>query len=179
MQTDKPFALLITWTCYGTWLPGDTRGYVSNTLKPTGGFEVRDNVPGTPYTADDPHTRQRASQRQLQPKVLLSRELARVAAEALVAAAAQRGWRILRGAIMANHMHMVVTDCPDDGQAVRRILKGNSQAALSRHVGGIRRWWTAGGSNRYKHGEAAVEATVSYVADQSGRLAEIVEMQVR
>jgi hypothetical protein len=34
MSADEPFALHITWTCYGTWLPGDQRGHVSNVLLP-------------------------------------------------------------------------------------------------------------------------------------------------
>jgi hypothetical protein len=59
------------------------------------------------------------------------------------------------------------------------VLKGVSQTALSRAEGPARRWWTAGGSDRYKHGAAAVEAAVAYVANQAHKLAEIVEMEVR
>src|SRR6516225_1923021 len=59
MHQDRPFALHITWTCYTTWLPGDRRGYVSNTLLPEGGSLPRQNMPGTPVTADDPLTRER------------------------------------------------------------------------------------------------------------------------
>ena len=29
MSSDHPFALFITWTTYGTWLPGDTRAGMS------------------------------------------------------------------------------------------------------------------------------------------------------
>jgi REP element-mobilizing transposase RayT len=101
-----------------------------------------------------------------------------VAAESLVKAAAKRGWRIVRGALMANHIHVVIMDCPPDGEAVRRILKGNSQAALSEHAGGSRRWWTAGGSDRYKNDHEAIAAAVQYVAEQPGKLVEIIDMQV-
>ena len=175
---DRPFALHITWTCYGTWLPGDERGYVSNTLRPGGGFRPKENTPGAPYTADDPYTRERARALQTGTTVVLTEELALVAAKALVEAAARRAWRIVRGALMANHVHMVVLDSLPDGPAVRRALKGSSQAALSEHVGGSRRWWTAGGSDRYKNDDAAIAAAIQYVADQQGKLAEIVDMQV-
>jgi hypothetical protein len=50
---------LLTWTTYGTWLPGDTRGFVSD-VRDGPGPEVRHNVPSTPYDADDPRVRQRA-----------------------------------------------------------------------------------------------------------------------
>ena len=65
--------------------------------------------------------------------------------------AGEPGWRIVRGAIMANHIHVVIADCPDDGPGVRRILKGNSQADLSDAAGATRRSWTQGGSDRYLH----------------------------
>jgi REP element-mobilizing transposase RayT len=99
------------------------------------------------------------------------------AAQSLVEAARGRSWRILRGAVMANHVHVVIMDCPDDGPTVRRILKGNSQAVLSKATGRRQRWWTAGGSDRYKHDRAAIEAAVEYVARQPGMLAQIIEMQ--
>ena len=45
---------LITWTCYGQWLPGDRRGFVGN-VRDTDGSHVGHNVPGTPYEADRPY----------------------------------------------------------------------------------------------------------------------------
>jgi REP element-mobilizing transposase RayT len=179
MSPSDPFALLITWTCYGTWLPGDARGFVSPTLLPKGGSIPRQNVPGTPITADDSFTRERARQLQKEETVFLTREQALIVAESLVSSARKQGWRLPRGAVMANHMHVVVQDCPDNGPAVRRVLKGTSQAALNAALGGQRRWWTQGGSDRYKHGWEAIEAAVKYVAGQPGMLVEIVDMQVR
>ena len=41
---------LLTWTTYGTWLPGDERGFVSNVAEGDGP-EVKHNVSGTPYDA--------------------------------------------------------------------------------------------------------------------------------
>jgi hypothetical protein len=178
MARDRPFALHISWTCYGNWLPGDARGYVSDTLLPEGGFEPKENTPGTPCAADDPFTRRRARQLQTWPAVRLSRPQARIVAAALVAAAAERDWFIPRAAVMANHIHVVVTGCPDDGPAVRRVLKGVSQAALSRAAGDPRRWWTAGGSDRYQHDAAAIEQAIRYVGDQEWKLVEIIDMVV-
>jgi REP element-mobilizing transposase RayT len=176
VNTERPFALHITWTCYATWLPGDRRGYVSNTLLPEGGAVPKQNTPGTPYRADDPYTLRTARARQKGETVGLSADEARCAARSLVEAARARSWRILRASLMANHVHVVITDCPDDGPAVRRVLKGNSQAALSAETGRPQRWWTAGGSDRYKHDHAAIEAAVAYVAGQQGILAQIVDM---
>ena len=83
----------------------------------------------------------------------------------------------MRGAVMANHVHVVVTECPDDGPTVRRVLKGISQAALSRQNQSPRRWWTQGGSDRYLHGERAIAAAMRYVENQDYVLAKITDMQ--
>ncbi len=179
MSTDEIFALHITWTCYGTWLPGDERGHVSNVLSSEVGFDPKHNVPGTPITAGDDYTRSQARAQQKHATVWLTADQALGAAEELVKAARERHWRIPRAALMANHMHVIVMDCPRDGPAVRRALKGVSQAALSRALGKPRRWWTQGGSDRYKHGAEAVEAAIAYVANQERKLAEIVDMAAR
>jgi REP element-mobilizing transposase RayT len=158
-------------------LPGDRRGYVSNTILPQGGFLPKQNTPATPITADDSLTRRKAQTLQRGPAVTLSTEHALIVARSLVDAARERSWRILRGAVMANHVHVVILDCCEDGPAVRRILKGNSQAALSKATGRRQRWWTAGGSDRYKHDSNAIKAAVDYVARQSRLLAQIIDME--
>jgi hypothetical protein len=50
------FALLDTWTCHGQWLPGDPRGYVSNTLTEHEDYRPKHNKPGTPYDRGDART---------------------------------------------------------------------------------------------------------------------------
>jgi REP element-mobilizing transposase RayT len=178
MADDAPFALFLSWTCYGTWLPGDPRGYVSNTRHSIGGFAPKENVPGTPYTADDPFAHKRAHVFQKGTTVRLTLREARWAAESFVAAAAKRGWRIVRGAIMANHVHLVVCDCPDDGPAVQRIFKGVSQAELSKKAARRQRWWTRRGSDRYLHTNPAIQGAIRYVAKQQYKLVEIIDMQI-
>lgn len=178
MFTDAPFALLITWTTFGTWLPGDQRGYVSNTRRAGRPWEPKQNMPGTPYTRDDCLTRETARVMLKQRPVWLTQPQALVAAEALVEAARKRSWRIMRAALMANHVHVVICDCPNNGPSVRRILKGTSQAKLSESAGQSRRWWTDRGSDRYLNFDAAILGAIRYVAEQEHKLAEIIDMQV-
>lgn len=47
---DRPFAIHVTWTTYGTWLPGDARGYVSPTRQHEADTLPKQNLYGTPYT---------------------------------------------------------------------------------------------------------------------------------
>jgi REP element-mobilizing transposase RayT len=159
-------------------MPGDSRGHVSKIFRPGFGYEPKQNIPGTPYSAGDAATQSRARALQKHETVWLTQAQAECVAQALVKAALERAWQIPRAAIMSNHVHAVVIDCPDDGPAVRRILKGTSQAALSNLAGTPCRWWTQGGSDRYKHGDNAIDAANEYVAQQFGKLAEIIATKV-
>lgn len=173
----QAFALLETWTCYGQWSPDDSRGYVSNTLTAEG-YRPKRNAPGTPFDRDEKATYQRAKELQKYETVSLTTELAHIAAIAIVEASMERDWHVLRGAIMSNHVHILVSNCPDDGPMVRRILKGVSQAALSAHVGKSQKWWTRGGSDRYKHGDAAIETALRYVANQERQLIAVADNNI-
>jgi hypothetical protein len=99
MNDDGAFALLITWTCYGTWLPSDARGHVSNVLLPEGDYRPKQNTPGTPVAPGAAFTRARARSLQKGQTVLLRPAQARCAATALVGAARERGWRIPRAPV--------------------------------------------------------------------------------
>lgn len=172
------FALFITWTCYGTWLPGDARGHVSNRLQSDGSYLPKLNTPGTPSAGFDADAIQAAKELQKWPTTRLASKEARWAADGLVDAVTKRNWRIHRGAVMYNHVHVVVSKCPNDGPAVRRILKGCSQAYLSDHAGRIAKWWTRGESNRYLNDEQAILGAMRYVEEQEGILWFIRDNQV-
>src|SRR5262245_38555795 len=117
MSASRPFALFITWTTYGTWLPGDKRGYVSETREPDGAWTPRVNRYGEEYMSDRGDMLALAPRRQKHPTVWLTPLQARCVAESLLAASSERTWRVLRAAVMANHVHAVVSECPDDGPA--------------------------------------------------------------
>ena len=103
---EKPFAVHITWTCYGTWLPGDPRGYVSNTLSPGSKYQPKQNIPLTEHTKNDQRTYRMAQWSQKGETVFLSAVQAEIVSHRLVKAAATRQWRILRAAVMRNHVHV-------------------------------------------------------------------------
>ncbi|MDQ7014302.1 MAG: hypothetical protein Q9O74_10450 [Planctomycetota bacterium] len=69
---------LLTWTTYGTWLPGDVRGFVSDTLQPDGTCH-RSNTPGTPYQKDDQSLHNLARVRMRGGEIVLDEAKARVA----------------------------------------------------------------------------------------------------
>ena len=138
----------------------------------------KQNIPGTDYAGGDRKTWENARNLQKGETVYLTAAQAELVCHSMVRAANARGWRILRAAVMRNHVHVVICDCPADGPAVRRILKGVSQSDLTKATGNKQRWWTAGGSDRYKNSVDAALAAIQYDANQTGMLAEVVDMKV-
>jgi hypothetical protein len=176
--SDRPFALLITWTCYGTWLPGDKRGHVSNIVLPNSRYQRSDQSPNTPYPEGDPRTRTRAAALQKYPTVRLSDAESLAVAKSLLETSVTNAWFIPRAAILFNHVHVVVCKCPPDGPAVRRLLKGRAHADLRRTTSGPQHRWTKGGSDRYLNDEPSIEGAIHYVANQLKPLAEIVDGRI-
>ena len=179
MEFDDSFAWLITWTTYGSWLPGDARGHVSPVLLADGRFQARTNTPGIEWAKGDERTRKRARELQRFPSVRLGCDEALLTAESIVEAARTRNWSVLRGAVMATHVHVVLQDGGADKSAISRVLKGVSQARLNERFGKNPRWWTHGGSDRGLRGAQAVAAGVEYVKNQDYILAEIIDNESR
>jgi REP element-mobilizing transposase RayT len=106
-------------------------------------------------------------------RVLIDGEQAGVLFGQFRETAAYRSWALLAVAVMANHIHIVVTVTGDPNPSdVLGDFKGYGSRALNRKWG--RRpngtWWTEGGSKRKLPDEAAVLAAVAYVRRQHNPL---------
>ncbi len=166
MEMDRYW--LLTWTTYGSWLPGDRRGFVGR-VRQEDGSRVVHNVLGTPIDRDVP-TLQRAMRRSMKgTPIRLIQAQATVVLTQFQETAVYRGWRLLAAAVMANHLHLatgVVGDPEPD--RILHSFKAYASRALNkqwrRPVNGT--WWTAPGSKRTLPDERAVDRAVRYVRNQ-------------
>jgi REP element-mobilizing transposase RayT len=156
---------LITWTCYGNWLPGDERGFVGNVRDPDG-LQVVHNVLGTPYDKDMPHLEAWVHQHMTGSPVTLERP----DAEALIAqyqeTARVRRWSLEAASVMFNHTHIVVGVPGDpDPESILETLKSWATRALKnlRPLPANGTFWTAKGSKRKLPDEGAIRDGVIYV----------------
>jgi REP element-mobilizing transposase RayT len=147
-------AYFLTWTTYGTWLPGDVRGWVK---RRRGG----DDFIERPIPALETHARRLMKE---SPALLDARMRSAVDA-AVRRCCGKRGWTVRALAVRSNHVHLVVT-VPDasPGKAMG-ILKVEATRALNGLTGAVarKRWWTRDGSKRLLDSEESVAAAVRYV----------------
>jgi REP element-mobilizing transposase RayT len=201
----QPIAYHLTWTTYGTWLRGDKRGYVGRTLSQEGSVTPPHNEYHSLYDADDGRTYNRDANALKSSPVHLNAQQAACAATALCEAAEHAGYELLRAAVMADHVHVLVAAHPDGKREMLRRLKNVAAVRLTQQFGrpaprgcpssagnpsakaegsriaaeGSRgeggRWWTRLGSLREKWDEGSAAAAMEYIVQQTGKLAEVVD----
>jgi len=159
---------LLTWTTYGTWLPGDQRGFVGDTRDEAGAKQLH-NVPGTPVDSNMPLLKAHARRIMRGPPIYLARDPAQALLDQFGETARYRGWLLLAVGIMANHIHLVVGVPGDpDPSDLLGDFKSYGSRALSRRWGKpiSNTWWTESGSKRKLRDEQAVRSAIQYVRHQ-------------
>jgi REP element-mobilizing transposase RayT len=158
----------MTWVPYGTWLPGDERGFVS-TVRDGDGPRIRHNIPGTPVDTALRGLRQAARAQMRGEPIYLKLEQAEALLAQFQETATHRSWLLLAVAVMANHIHVVV-GVPGDPppEDILGDFKSYGSRKLNRRWGKPKSetWWAESGSKRKLPNEDAVVAAIVYVRDQ-------------
>ena len=146
-----PHAYFITWTTYGTWLPGDPRGW-----------RRRENGSMEPQPRLETWCKNR-----MEAEPVLLRDADREAVRQACHAHAQiRGWNILAVYVGVNHVHVVV-EANEAPQKVRDQLKANCTRTLRSAPTPliVEKTWTKGGDCAVLWKEDEVSAAVEYVVE--------------
>ena len=150
-----PLAFFLTWTTYGTWLPGDERGWI---LKDKG------------IQLPNPEKENAAKKRMTEPPFILNEQQRRIVERTITEHCQIRGWQLYAVNCRTKHVHVVVSancepeDMRDQFKAwCTRRLRENEH--LRNNKGNRRKWWTERGSQRYIGDEQSLEEAVRYVLD--------------
>jgi len=160
------------WRTYGTWLPGDERGFVDPILDEDGDRVIH-NLPGTPLDADNPRLRHYAQEIMRGTAVYLTNEQATEVLDQFQETARYRGWHLLTVAILTNHIHLIigVTGDPDPATLLRDFKSYGSRRLNRRWpVPMSKTWWAESGSRRILKTEENRTQAVQYVLQQPGAL---------
>ena len=162
----------LTWTTYGTWLPGDERGFVGIAPDESGNL-VNHNQFGTPAAPPNLLLRESIERNLKSPPIVLSHAQATALLEQFRETTRIRGWLLIAVGIMHTHLHVVVGVPGDpDPEKILGDLKAYGSRCLNR--GWTKppgdTWWTTGGSKRKLADERAVETVVKYIRQQPNPL---------
>jgi hypothetical protein len=147
-----PLAWHLIWTTYGTWLPGDDRGWRRR---------------GDP-TAHPPDPALAAAVRAALrfPPLYFDAAQRVVVAGAIEAACARPGWRLYACVVRTSHVHVVLT-APMAAKQARRALKARATRALVERDAELaaRVIWTRSGWVRVLGSYSDVDGAVAYAND--------------
>jgi REP element-mobilizing transposase RayT len=162
---------LLTNTTYGTWLPGDPRGFIGQVFEhrdddPEDQRRVRHNIPGTTCDDDMPGLEQAVQVLMKGPPIHLTLAHALAAFEQFQETARYRGWELRAVSIMFNHFHIVVGVRGDPAPSkILGDIKSYGTRKLSARFGAplSLTWWTERGSKRKLKDERALMMAIHYV----------------
>ena len=157
MHSD-PLAYFITFTCYGTWLPGDDRGWTR--------WRKGEKLP-------QPLLANWCRDQMKEPPVFLDQAQREVVERTIAQHCQIRGWHLHAVQCRSNHCHVVVTASSHDGEVVRDQFKAWCKRKLKEHwmahhdsTENVREhWWTAKGSVRVLFDNESLIAAVVYTLE--------------
>jgi REP element-mobilizing transposase RayT len=152
-----PLAYLLTFRCYGTWVPGDERGTVSR---------HGHNVSATPLLPRNPRQASVCTRRLKHAPIELDAGRRQVVCEAIEQVCHHRGWHLHALHVGANHVHAVVTTAGPPEHAMNSLKSWATRRMVEHRLvqRGVKPW-ARHGSTRYLWRVEDVESACVYVAE--------------
>jgi len=140
----------ITWTTYGTWLPGDPRGWIIEN--------------DASIQSEEPALVNVVMQSMKEPLLTLSNSQREICDATIRAHCERRTWSILALNVRTNHVHIVV-EADVSGWEVMKQLKSWCTRKLKEADEPRSRWWPRRGYVRYLEDVEAAENAIRYTND--------------
>ena len=154
-------AYFITFSTYGTWLHGTSKG--------KGSVDREHNQHGMPFVEPDERREVQARDEMKQPAYTMQAAEREIVREEIVALCREKGWQLLALHVRSNHVHVVVAVERDPGR-VMSDMKARASRELTR--GGFddakRKRWTRHGSTLHLFDEATVAEKIDYTLNRQG-----------
>jgi REP element-mobilizing transposase RayT len=156
-----PLAYFITFSTYGTWLPGSAKG--------KGSVDRNHNEFATPYLAPDADREGCARQTMTQPAYTMTAAERDIVCRAIVELSEERGWQLLAAHVRTNHVHVVVKADRDPGRLMSDLkARASRNLTLAGFGNANRKRWTRHGSTQHLFREEDAEAKIRYTLDEQG-----------
>lgn len=159
--------LFITWTTYGSWLPGDSRGWMK--------WQKGEQQP-------QPALNEWCKKRMQAKPVLLDAPQRQIVEDVIREHSQHRGWELHAVSVRSNHVHVAVTvvlrtgsqdyRVADGLKRVRDQFKANATRVLRQGENPIRneKTWTKGGDIQFIDSDEDLERVMIYIAEAQDRM---------
>ena len=148
-----PLAFFITWTTYGSWLPGDSRGWVDKH--------------NSQLQSPDPIKQNAARTRMKESAVLLNSQYRKIVKNTIEQVCHFKNWKIHALCVYTNHIHIVISADNIHPKQIMQTLKAYCSRRLNESIPSPRKhWWTRLGSTRYINTKTSLNNTIEYVQNQ-------------
>ena len=154
-NTGEPIAYFLTWTTYGTWLPGDDRGWNRK-----GEFE---NLPANPLLVET------ADARMKEDLFLLSAADRKLVEQTIRDHCDFRGWDLHAINVRSNHTHVVVAASEYKPDQVASQFKAWCTRKLKVTYPNRERFWTEGTSCRWINTTDELAKAIEYTLEAQDR----------
>ena len=146
-------AIFTTWTTYGTWLPGDERGWYKS------GEGVR------------PFDQMRLLEAALSLRenaIIFGSEQRQLVAKTIADHCAIRSWKLFAVNCRTNHVHVVVSAPGIEIEVPREQFKAWCTRKLRQHSPSLQRinWWTERGWDEYLDDDRGLAEVIEYVSER-------------
>jgi REP element-mobilizing transposase RayT len=154
-------AYFITFTTYGTWLHGTSKGF--------GSVDDEHHTYGTPFVAPDAIRMAAERRAMVEPPYVLDAPRRTVVCDAIVALAHNKGWYLWAVHVRSNHVHVVIS-AERDPERLMSDLKARASGDLTRagFEYADRRRWTRHGSTKHLFAEDVLAEKIHYTLDEQG-----------
>ncbi len=142
----KIIGYMVTWTTYGSWLPGDIRGYVRNGQILSGDYKILEKN----------QTRQKSS------TVKLNKKEMKLIRQIILNEAERIGHEIVALAACTNHVHLAARSYSESVEEIVGRYKSLTTRALWEH-GRQGRIWTKGYDKRFCFSEDQLRKKIRYI----------------
>ncbi|MEM7473982.1 MAG: transposase [Planctomycetota bacterium] len=150
MSNEDPLAYLLTWPTYGTWLPGDERGWI----------EYHEG-----WKLPDPALQLEAKARMAEAACVLAVAEREIIESQIAETCKYRNWVLHAVNCRSNHIHVVVSAASCHPEKIRNDLKAWSTRRLRSNSPNRKQWWAERGSQRYINDKYSLEQAILYVRD--------------
>ncbi len=151
----NPLAFFITWPTYGTWLPGDARGWVE--------YHHGWKLP-------QPSLELESRSQMTEDSCILTLPMRELCERQVAETCKFRGWHVHAVSCRSNHMHIVIAAHDTKPKKIRGDIKAWCTRRLKENYDPKREnWWAERGSIRWLWNTSSLTTVVEYATEAQER----------